>query len=198
MLFLTTNRNISPLTAKLYQRKAAILLMCVHWSQVVLTNHIQNSGFSGTFSSQKTTENLKGFQKLGKQWQVAKLLFEVLCKSWVLRALSETPFTNYQTIVLDICQNVFKSMDKSMDKWVIDAPQNFGVLLLTDYSLSTSNTQRVISCLLINYPFMSLIIDHWLVMFGIENNVKTVDFLHDIHVIRGLSWKCHSSWTPFD
>lgn len=73
--------------------------------------------------------------------------------------VSETPFTNYQTIVLDICQNVFKSMDKSMDKWVIDAPQNFGVLLLTDYSLSTSNTQRVISCLLINYPFMSLIID---------------------------------------
>lgn len=50
-------------------------------------------------------------------------------------------------------------MDKSMDKWVIDAPQNFGVQLLTDYSLNTSNTQRVISCLLINYPFMSLIID---------------------------------------
>lgn len=73
--------------------------------------------------------------------------------------VSETPFTNYQTIVLDICQNVFKSVDKSMDKWVIDAPQNFGVQLLTDYSLSTSNTQRVISCLLINYPFMSLIID---------------------------------------
>ena len=68
------NRNLSPSPAKPYQRKAAILPMWVHWSQVVLANHTQNSGFAGAFSFQKTTENLKGFPKLGKKWQVTKLL----------------------------------------------------------------------------------------------------------------------------
>ena len=32
-------------------------------------------------------------------------------------------------------------------------------------------------------------------MSGIESYAKRVDFVHDIHVIRGLPWKCHSSWT---
>lgn len=52
--FNKNNRNLSPSPAKPYQRKAA--------------NHTQNSGFAGTFSFQKTTENLKGFPKFGKKW----------------------------------------------------------------------------------------------------------------------------------
>lgn len=48
--FNKNNRNLSPAPAKPYQRKAA--------------NHTQNSGFAGTFSFQKTTD-----QGLSKIWE---------------------------------------------------------------------------------------------------------------------------------
>ena len=56
----------------------------MHWFQVKLTNRLQNSYFSGTSSSQKTIENLKGFLKLGKNGRPPNYL---LWKSWVLGAL---------------------------------------------------------------------------------------------------------------
>lgn len=55
----------------------------------------------------------------------------------------------------------------------------FGTWLLI-YLMRTGNTPWVISCLLIDYPLIThwlpIIIDHRLVMSGIDNYVKTIKF----------------------
>ena len=67
--------------------------------------------FFRDLSFTKDDRKSEGLSKIGgKQWQVAKLVFEVLCKRWATMATdiaSETPFTNYQTTVLYRCQNFF-------------------------------------------------------------------------------------------
>ena len=75
---------------------------------LLITHKIQV--FQGPFLHKRWQKIWGAFQNWGKQWQVAKLVFEVLCKRWATMATdiaSETPFTNYQTTVLYRCQNFF-------------------------------------------------------------------------------------------